>query len=78
MIQTIHEMTAALKTHPDVIGLIEYGSQHQIDAYATGDIRSRLKYFLSTRSPPPGTGIGMFLIWSEGGRAPCLSSVDSC
>ena len=37
MIQTIHEMTAALKTHPDLLGLVEYGSQHQIDNYATGD-----------------------------------------
>lgn len=37
MMQTIDEMMSALKHHPEVLGLIEYGSDHQADDYAMGD-----------------------------------------
>lgn len=37
MIKTIDEMISALKYHPEVLGLVGYGSDHQTDDYALGD-----------------------------------------
>lgn len=37
MLHTIDEMLAALKQHPDVRGIIEFGSNHRARAYAIGD-----------------------------------------
>lgn len=35
--QTIKEMLRTLKSNPSVLGLVEYGSPHKQDDYATGD-----------------------------------------
>lgn len=37
MMQTIDEMISELRRHPEVIGLVRYGSDHRADGYAMGD-----------------------------------------
>jgi hypothetical protein len=37
MMQTVDEMISALKRHPEVLGLVGYGSDHRADDYAMGD-----------------------------------------
>ena len=36
-IQTMEKMLITLKSNPNVLGLVEYGSPHKLDNYATGD-----------------------------------------
>ena len=36
-IQSVEDMLAVLKSNPNTLGLVEYGSQHVSDDYRTGD-----------------------------------------
>ena len=35
--QTVEKMLAFLKSNPNVLGLVEYGSSHKTDSYSQGD-----------------------------------------
>lgn len=78
--ESVADVTATLQQHPDVLGLVEYGSDHRIDNYRTGD----LDLYVVLRTEPPidslhfyvaGVPVDLGLITLDAIRA--LRGIDS-
>ena len=54
---SIADITTILQHHPGVLGLVEYGSDHRIDNYRTGD----LDLYVILRAEPPVSSLHFYV-----------------